>query len=296
MNRILSYFVTLFILNGCASIASIPSIPDIVPQISLPTLNNPAPPAGKDIERANAFFKAGKRRDAASAYFSAADNYPSPQRERLILQAAELASLFKDNNLAQRYLSPISSAVAFNSLDSENKTRFRLVQGQLALNDKNYHEALRIIPQRVNNLPKGLASKILSTRMNAVQASGDKLSLVQELVLQESQLQDDYRIKLNHDRIWGHIKQMPMKQINEGKKSINHIVLREWLNLGALSRAPRVTVEQEARYKNGIENWIKKNPTHPGITKTIVLLRAKPTTIVTPYLGGVKPAPHTHKK
>ncbi len=289
MMRVLPYFIVLFILNGCSSV---PSLPDIVPQISLPTLNNPTPsPAtGKDIEQANTFLKAGKRREAASAYFAAADHYQSPQRERLILQAAELASLFKDNNLAQRYLAPISSAVAFNALTPENKIRFRLVQGQLAINDRNYREALRIIPQRVTNLPSGLASKILSTRMNAAQGSGDKLSLVQELILQESQLHDDYRVSLNHNRIWGHIKQMPLDKINQGKSNINHIVLREWLSLGALARASRVTDEAEARYQQGLKGWVQRNPKHPGIAKTASLLKAKPTTIVTPYLGGTKAA------
>jgi len=88
---------------------------------------------GQDILQANAFLEAGQQREAANAYFNAAPNYPSPERERLMLQAAELASVFKDANLTQQYLAPIS----FRTLDIENQTRFRLVQAQLALNDRN---------------------------------------------------------------------------------------------------------------------------------------------------------------
>lgn len=284
VTRIIQLSLAAFILNGCSSVS------DIVPQMSLPTFNNPSEPVGKDIEQANAFLKAGKRRDAASAYFAASNNYKSPQRERLILQAAELASLLKDSELTQRYLAPIASAASYKKLNPENQTRFRLVQSQLAMNDKNFREVLRILPQRVGELPTGLADKVLKTRMDAVQASGDKLSLVQELILQEPRSKSDHEIKLNHDRIWGHIKQMPTQRINEGKTKINHPELKKWFELGLLARASRATNRDELNYQEGIRNWIKRNPNHPGNDETKQLLVTKPTTVVTPYLGGVKPA------
>jgi len=167
-------------VNNIGSI--VPPLPfDRIPS-GFTTANNSN--TGQDILQANAFLAAGQQREAANAYFLAAQNYPSPERERLMLQAAELASLFKDTSLTQQYLSSIN----FATLSLENQTRFRLVQAQLATNDRNYREALRILPQRIDNVPADLGEKVLSSRMAAAQASGDRLSLIQELVLQETSL------------------------------------------------------------------------------------------------------------
>ena len=270
--------LAFLILNGCSSIS------DIVPQF-----NAPSAPVGTDIEQANAFLKAGKKRDAASAYFAASNNYKSPQRERLILQAAELASLLKDGDLTQRYLNPVSSAASYRKMNPENQTRFRLVESQLAMNDKNYREVLRILPQRVGGLPTALADKVLKTRMDAVQASGDRLSLIQELVLQEPRLKNDYETKLNHNRIWANIQKMSTPQINEGRVKINHPELKRWFELGLLARTSRASNRDELTYQEGIRAWVKRNPKHPGMIKTKKLLISRPAAVVTPYLSGVKP-------
>ena len=276
----LSSLIAMLLLSGCTS------VPNIVPQIPLPVLNKPTAPIGKDIEQANKFLAAGKQRDAASAYFEAAGHYPSPQRERLILQAAELAANFKDNNLAQRYLEPISSAARFNQMSKENQARFRLVQGQLAINDNNQREALRILPQRVSNLPSALGNKILKARMAAAQASKDKLALIQELVLQEPGLENGDEIDLNHKRIWNLIKQMPLHEVNQGVSQINHPILKQWLKLGSLARETRANESDEASFQKGIKQWMSLNPTHPGIVEAKKLLKQKPTAVVTPYRGG----------
>ncbi len=263
------------------------SLPDIVPQIPLPRVDNNSLPAGQDIERANAFLSAGKRREAASAYFAASQNYRSPERERLILQAAELAAIIKNTNLTQRYLAPINYSI----LNSENQSRFRFTQAQLALNDRNYREALRILPQRISNLPPDLGEKILNARMSAAQSSGDKLALVQELVLQEPNLKEDYQVSLNHDRIWNHVQQIPAFQLEEGKNRINHPVLKNWLALGQLARiAKSGSTSRKESLRSDVASWLQRNPNHPGQSKAIALLNASPNTVITPYrvLGGIK--------
>lgn len=276
-----SLLLILFTITGCSS------LPDIVPQIPLPRADNNSLPAGQDIEQANAFLAAGKQREAASAYFAASQNYRSPERERLILQAAELAAILKDTNLTQRYLAPIN----FSALNAENKARFRFTQGQLAQNDRNYREALRILPQRIVGLPPELGEKILNARMSAAQSSGDKLALVQELVLQEPNIKEDYKISLNHDRIWNHVQQIPAFQLEEGKNRINHPIVKNWLELGQLARiAKNGSTSKKETLRSDVASWLQRNPNHPGQSKAIALLNAAPATVVTPYreLGGVK--------
>ncbi len=276
---------SLLVLNACASL---PNIGNIVPQIALPTLDNHALPQGKDIELANALLAAGKKREAAAAYFDAARNYRSPERERLTLQAAELAAIIKDENLAQRYLSPLRYA----GLNPENQARFRFTQAQLALNDNNFRETLRILPQRVNNLPTGLAQKILNARMRAAQSSRDRISLVQELVLQEPTLKSDHATKLNHDRIWNHIQQIPRGKLNESRKHINHPVLRNWLDLGYFARiAKNGSGQLSDKARGSILGWKQRNPRHPGNAKISSLLKPSPVATTKPYqASGDKPS------
>lgn len=283
--RMIGSFLVLALL---ASLSACSTISDIVPlpSISLPTLDRHALPKGKDIELANALLAAGKKREAASAYFEASRNYRSPERERLTLQAAELAAIIKDSNLTQRYLSPLN----YSTLGSENQARFRFTQGQLAINDRNYREALRILPQRTNGLPDGLAKKILNARMRAAQSSRDRISLVQELVLQEPTLKNDYEVKLNHDRIWNHIQQIPRQSLNSHRKQINHAVLKSWLDLGYIARLAKSTGEISPTARDNIRNWQERNQGHPGNSKIAEILKSDPAATVTPYLGGVKPA------
>jgi len=267
----------LLAVNACSS------LPDIVPQIPLPRADYHALPDGKDIEVANQLLQAGKKREAASAYFAAAENYSSPERERLILQAAELAAVLKEPNLTERYLAPIN----YNVLNQENQARYRLIQGQLALNDRNYREALRLLPQRVTGLPNGLANKVLNTRKTAAKASGDRLLLIQELILQEPNLKNDYEVSLNHDRIWNHLQQMSLQRIEKGLQSTRHPIVTGWLELGTIAKTRGMTKEELSRKLN---RWQQKHPNHPGNRKVSSLLNSYSTATVTPYLGGIKPA------
>lgn len=286
-SSLLSHSIFVTVITATIFISGCAGLPPIVPQSYPPNVNsnknpqtdNQTLPVGKDIEQANSFLASGNKREAASAYFAAANNYRSPYRERLILQAAELSSIFKDKDLTQRYLAPVSNI----PLNPENQARFRFTQAQLALNDRNYREALRLLPQRVSHLPSGLAGKILNTRMNSAQASGDKLSLVQELVLQESTLTSKHEKQLNNDRIWGHIKQLPLEKVNEGRRNIAHPSIRSWLDLAQIQKTSRNNAEG---LQNKVAQWKSRNPTHPGNSKISEILVSDPVATTSTYNDG----------
>lgn len=285
-NRIIllpAIFLLATMLGACSNTST---LSNIIPQMNLPRADFNKLPNGKDIQQANTFLNAGKKREAASAYFAASKNYQSPERERLMLQAAELAATFRDAGLTQRYLSPIN----FSALTKENQTRFRFTQAQLALNDRNYHEALRILPQRVNGLPISLAKKILGTRMTAAQASGDKLALIQELTLQEPTLTQEHQIKLNDDRIWNHVLSMPLPELALAKNKVHHPTLKGWLDLGHLVKGFKGSGTVSPIFRVKLRDWQKNHRNHPGNVKAEQLFNYKSTTKVTPYLGGIKPS------
>lgn len=284
-NKIIKLLIlpTFLTFGACTSL---PTVKDIVPQMRRPSVNSNTMPNGKDIQLANTYLKEGRRREAASIYFAASKNYRSPESERLMLQAAELSAFIKDADLTQRYLAPIN----YSSLDKENKARYHYSQAQLALNDKNYRETLRLLPQRVNGLPVGLAEKILKARMIAAQASNDKLSLIQELVLQEPTLSEAYQIKANNNRIWKHVLLMSKDEIGRGRQLIKHPIIKGWLDLGHIVEDVRKTKKVSTITRVKLNSWMRHYPNHPGNEKAIQLLNYKPAVKVTPYLGGIKPA------
>jgi len=282
MKKGLLLLPVLLCLGACSNA---PAIPNIVPQLRIPRVDNNSLPSGKDIQLANAFLKAGKKRDAAAAYFSASKKYRSPNRERLALQAAELAATFNDVDLTQRYLAPVN----YSRLNKENQARFRFTQALLAKNDRSYREVLRILPQRVNGLPMGLAQKILSTRMNAAQASSNKLDLIQELVLNDATLTENYQVKLNNDRIWEHVLLMDRQELDNDRKKISNSILKGWLDLGYLVKGYKGSGTVSPVFRVKLKDWQKHYPSHPGNAKVEQLLKYKPATKLKPYLGGVKP-------
>ena len=121
------------------------------------------------IQQANNLLSQGKKREAAQTYYAAANRYPSPQKERIILQAAELTASLGDNQLTNSYLARIPQ----NMLDGENQGRFAYVKALLALQNQNPTLALSTLPSNMENLSPALREKVQHVRQQA-QAMGGK--------------------------------------------------------------------------------------------------------------------------
>ena len=122
-----------------------------------------------DIIHANQLLRQGKKLEAASAYYQASHKQASPQRERLVLQAAEIATYVKDKSLARHYLSKVNPA----GLSNDNRARRAYVLALIAILDNNYQAALNILPAQRGNISAGLWNKIHRVRQRASsQATG----------------------------------------------------------------------------------------------------------------------------
>ncbi len=122
------------------------------------------------VEQANALFNQGKKREAAQAYYAAAARYPTPQRERIILQAAEIAAAIGDDKLTNSYLARVPAS----ALDGENRARQAYVKALLALQQKNPALALRTLPTNLDNLSPALRAKVKHIQQRAQASAGGK--------------------------------------------------------------------------------------------------------------------------
>jgi outer membrane PBP1 activator LpoA protein len=262
-------------LSACGSVPSI-TVPNIlpmpVPTPPKPEVDNSRLPTGEAVQRANQLLNRGQRRKAAKAYFNAAQKYSSPDKERLILQAAELATLISDRELTQIYFSALGQR-----LSTSNLVRYRYIQGQLAILDRSYSEALRLLPKNVRGLPNGLQKKILNARMRAAQLSANKLVLATELALQESRLRQQHQVQLNHERIWNQISQISEKTLATARTNAPHPIMRGWLDLNYLKR---ISAADSQQLNRNIKRWQKNFPRHPAYGRATKMIRH---TTVTPY-------------
>jgi hypothetical protein len=149
--------MSLLTLHGCSTSA-------FVPDFGVST----AQPGDVSIQQANELLKQGKKREAAASYYTAATSYPSPQRERLILQAAELTASIADADATNNYLAHIPS----NTIDGENSGRYAYVKALLALQQQNPDLALRSLPTDLSGLPPALREKVQHVRTRAQSAGG----------------------------------------------------------------------------------------------------------------------------
>ena len=120
------------------------------------------------IKQANILLKQGKKRDAAQAYFKAASSYPSPQKERVMLQAAEITAAMGDASLTNRYLSKIPA----KALIGENGARYGYIKALLAVQLKDPNAAIKYLPATNKGVSAGLASKINQLRQSALAMGG----------------------------------------------------------------------------------------------------------------------------
>ena len=120
------------------------------------------------VELANQLFKQGRKPEAAAIYYRAALTLPPPQRERVILQAAEVTASLGDERSTKHYLQQIPR----QALVGETQARYRYTLALLALQNEQANQALRLLPLHTTNMTAGLRNKVLLVRQRALEMGG----------------------------------------------------------------------------------------------------------------------------
>ncbi|HPY39486.1 MAG TPA: penicillin-binding protein activator [Thiolinea sp.] len=120
------------------------------------------------VELGNQLFKQGRKEEAADTYYRAALGLPSPQRERVLLQAAEVAASLGDDPTTKQYLKKIPR----QALVGENQVRYRYTLALLALQNEQADQALRLLPSQAAPMTPGLRDKIMLVRERALEMGG----------------------------------------------------------------------------------------------------------------------------
>lgn len=130
------------------------------------TINKSTTPPS--VELANQLFKQGRKPEAAEVYYQAALSLPPRQRERVILQAAEVTASLGDETATKYYLKKIPR----QALIGENQARYRYTLALLALQNEQANQALRLLPLPHAEMSAGLRSKVSLVRQRALEMGG----------------------------------------------------------------------------------------------------------------------------
>jgi outer membrane PBP1 activator LpoA protein len=120
------------------------------------------------VELANQLFKQGRKQEAAATYYRAALSLPPPQRERVLLQAAEVTASLGDKRNTHYYLQQIPR----QALVGENQARYRYTLALLALQTEQPDQALHLLPLQAPEMTAGLRNKVLLVRQRALEMGG----------------------------------------------------------------------------------------------------------------------------
>lgn len=270
-NLITGVLLTSLFLTGCDTLlpvggGSVPAAtnPVVPPKRTttpipaptpIPTSSATSTSAQADkVKIANQLYQKGKRREAANTYYAAGMESRSPHRERLVLQAVEIAAMLPDTGLMQQFY----RSIVVSNLDKNNATRYNYTKGLLALIQKRPKEALDILPSNVLGISAGLANKILVARLRSADLTGDHLSIAKERIHQHSYLKQAKNVDSNRQQIWAHLGKVSESKLDSGRKSTTNTALRGWLDLAYI----HILKSDKERLKTNLANWRNNFPHH----------------------------------
>ncbi|CAA6811019.1 MAG: LppC putative lipoprotein [uncultured Thiotrichaceae bacterium] len=286
----------LLILSALAALTAC----DISPVKNPPPAADPIIVSGVadiKVNQANLLYQQGKKREAAEAYFQAGNASPSPQRERLILQAAEAASMLPDKNLMSRYVRAINT----QQLNRNTSARYDYVKGLILMLEGRFALALDILPKNTHGITKALANKIRITRLRAADKSGNPLLIVKERDAQHVLLTNARNQKSNRTEIWRNVQQLSLNAINAERRTSKQS-LRGWFDLAYIKLS---STGDHNKLTSNIALWQKNFPSHPGTIfaqelmgnpatlqtnstpSNVSLNSSKPTAVLLPFSGNM---------
>ncbi len=239
MNRIKRFLIIgiipLLLVFGCAGPAPIPSV-----QLTAE-------------ERARLELEQTGRE-----YLKQAENATSPQKEELLLLAADYFARAHNISLSQRTLSQIEHP---QRLSTELISRQSLVQAQILLVENNAFAALQLL----NNLPDsaltGENSRLFyQRRANAYRQMGNYLAATRNLVWLAGLLEPSPKRDAIHAEIWDLLQNIPLQSLLSLQQHAYSLETQGWLELAYLYKLHR---EDQQQLNLATLRWQNQYPNHP---------------------------------
>ncbi len=196
------------------------------------------------------------------AMLAQAQTSTSPQKERLLLQAAGLLNQRGENDWARNLLSSLNLSL----LDEDDYVQYTLLFSAIAMEDDAYFLAQRILTnrrleQQWQLLPDDIARTLGMRRAALFSLLGESTASVKERIRLSSLLSQPEDEESNQDAIWQTLMSMPEYELQQLSRTEEDALLRGWYSLAALSKNNQTDLE---RQQAQVDRWIASWPEHPA--------------------------------
>src|SRR5690554_6723402 len=186
----------------------------------------------------------------------------SPERERLILQAADLLVSQQDYDWARTLLTGLDPA----TLTDDAYVTYVDLLSSIALEEGSYFLAQGILTnprleQQWQNLDPLMEIQLRQKRAQVFALLGDIPTSVSERIQLTALITNDEEALANQEAIWRSLMTMSQNELQERSRNEPGEVLRGWYNLAALSKNNQGNLE---RQQAQVDAWRAAWPQHPA--------------------------------
>lgn len=240
--RIVAIMILACALAGCAG---------LIPPTGTPA----AVSEGSALDRAERYLRSGQYEQAARLLAEVAQTRSSPQREALLLRAAEAVMHPDTRNLARTYLDAIDEA----GLPRKLFVRKRIAGAELELLHQRVERALENLPANILDYSPEYKPRALAVRARALRAAGLREEMVTTLVMLGPWLTDAGQKQENSHLVWETLMGSEPGEITAWANRNHDCDLDAWLSLAYIqkqSHSDIFTLESE------IQQWRAQFPRH----------------------------------
>ena len=214
------------------------------------------PPSNPDIRKAEKLTKHGQYQKAAELYWQVAQSEPSPQKEQLQLQAAELSVSAENYDLAQQYLNIINE----QDLTFELIPRKRIIESNIAVQHEQYSKVLSLLPESLITRAPSYIAEILELRAQAFNGIGDTHSSLKTRTVLSQHLSNYTDSAYNQNEIWRLLALASNEELASWLKNSNQ-ELAGWIELAQTKRVSYSSIDQ---LNYALNDWRSTHPDHPA--------------------------------
>lgn len=231
-----------------------------------------------------------------------ADRATTPEKRRLMLQAAELLAAAGDIEWARSIINQLPQTNTSIFTPDESYGRLALINSYIAEADGDNVASLESIndPVLISQLPQfpdSLHAAIVEQRASLLFNLGMyRESLEERIELSELLEQGAPAYDINSDQIWQILMEFPQEELQMLADSTDQPILEGWFTLASLSKGEQSNLrEQLAR----VQHWAQIWPEHPAslrlpadlqLLRELVENQASRVAILLPQTGDLAPA------
>lgn len=196
----------------------------------------------------------------------------SPERESLLLQAAEIYLNQNKLDRARNLIGELNTS----QLSEQNFVKFSQVSAGIALKDGDVERARRIltiprIEQQLKALDPAQEAALRELRAQAFERNGQLQDSISERINASAILTDSQAANTNQDLLWQTLMSLPLSDLQANAAKGSGGITQGWYSLAALSKN---NTQDIAAQLASLAQWQKQWRTHPAATNLPKDLRA----------------------